>query len=140
MLSPASVCVSSVMSRRVVSVDYDDRLRTVKKLFDQHGFHHLLVVEQGRLHGVLSDRDLLRALSPFIGTLSETTRDAETLDRRVHQVMTRRLTTLGPEATLAEAIDVFLAERVSCLPVIDASRHPLGILSWRDVLRALRAP
>ena len=134
----AGSLVASIMSRHVVSVDYDDRLSTVKRIFDTHGFHHLLVVENGRLHGVLSDRDLLRALSPFIGTLSETTRDSHTLDKRVHQIMTRKLITVSPHTTLTEAIDLFLEQRVSCLPVIDAERRPVGVLTWRDVLRVVR--
>jgi acetoin utilization protein AcuB len=52
--------------------------------------------------------------------------------------MTRRLLTVAREATPAEAVDLFPGQRVSCLPVIDRQRRPVGVLSGRDLLRALR--
>ncbi len=126
-----------LMSTRLVTVEFDDTLATVREIFDRAGFHHLLVVDGGRLQGVLSDRDLLRALSPYVGTLSETARDAATLNKRVHQVMSRQPVTLAPESTLAEAMSSLLAHDISCVPVIDGEGRPLGIVTWRDILRAL---
>jgi acetoin utilization protein AcuB len=126
----------SIMTTRVVTVELDDPLESVKKIFDSVKFHHLLVVEAGRLCGVISDRDLLRALSPYVGTRSETARDAATLKKRVHQIMTRRPVTLSPEATVADAVKLFLEHRVSCIPVVDEAFRPVGILSWRDVLKS----
>lgn len=128
--------VQDIMSKRVVTVELDDRLRVVKKIFDSTHFHHLLAIEQdGTLYGVVSDRDLLRALSPFIGSTVETTRDAATLDKAVHQIMTRKPITLPPEAPVAEAIQVFLTHPVSCIPIVDTKSKPVGIVSWRDVLK-----
>ena len=130
--------LQSIMSTRIVSVAYDDKLSEVKQIFDSMKFHHVLVVEHGKLHGVISDRDLLRALSPFIGKLAETARDAGTLDKRAHQIMSRDLVTLPPDASVADAVDLFLTRSISCLPVVDSQQRPVGIVSWRDVLRALR--
>jgi len=126
----------NIMTTRVVTVDLDDPLETVKKIFDSVKFHHLLVLEAGRLCGVISDRDLLRALSPYVGTRSETARDAATLQKRVHQIMTRRPVTLPPEAMVADAVKLFLEQRVSCIPIVDENVKPVGILSWRDVLKS----
>ncbi len=131
--------IDSIMSKQVVTVVFDDTLATVKEIFDEARFHHLLVVEDGKLHGVVSDRDLLRAMSPFIGSTVETARDVNTLNRRVHQIMSRKPLTLRPEATVDDAVDLFLAHRVSCIPVVDAQQRPVGIVSWRDVLRSMAA-
>ncbi|SDE01794.1 acetoin utilization protein AcuB [Cupriavidus sp. YR651] len=129
--------VDSIMSKKVVTVVFDDTLATVKSIFDEAKFHHLLVVEDGRLHGVVSDRDLLRAMSPFIGSTVESARDVNTLNKRVHQIMSRKPVTLRPEAELADAVELFLTHQISCIPVVDEQFQPIGILSWRDVLRAL---
>jgi len=131
------VNIDSIMSKRVVAVVFDDTLATVKGIFDQAKFHHLLVVEDGKLHGVLSDRDLLRAMSPFIGSTVETARDVNTLNKRVHQIMTRKPVTLRPEAEITDAIEIFLTREVSCIPIVDEQFRPVGIVSWRDILRSL---
>ena len=133
--------LAGVMTTRLVTVEIDDSLEVVKQIFDSVKFHHLLVVDSGKkLCGVISDRDLLRALSPYIGTLSENARDTATLQKRVHQIMTRQPVTLPPEATVADAVKVFLEHRVSCIPVVGPGFKAVGIVSWRDVLKSLTLP
>ena len=129
--------IENVMNRTIVTVEMDDSLKTVKEIFDHVRFHHLLVVKAGKLIGVVSDRDLLKALSPHIGTLSETVRDLATLEKKVHQVMTRKLVALKPGADLLDAVEVFNHHNISCIPVIGGEGQPLGILSWRDILKAI---
>ena len=132
--------VGSIMTTRVVSVEMDDRLDVVKKIFDTLKFHHLLVVDDRRiLKGVVSDRDLLKALSPYVGSAAENARDTATLNKRVHQIMSRNLITLQPRASVAEAVKLFLEHRISCIPIVDEALKPVGILSWRDVLKTLLA-
>ncbi len=128
----------SIMTARVVTVEVDDTLEAVRQIFDAMKFHHLLVVDTGKtLCGVISDRDLLRALSPYVGTASENARDTATLRKRVHQIMSRKPVTLPPEASVTDAINLFLASRVSCIPIVDQHLKPVGIVSWRDVLKTL---
>lgn len=129
-----------IMTSRVVSVELDDSLETVKGIFDSARFHHLLVVgSDKKLLGVISDRDLLRAISPYVGTLAEQARDLATLKKRVHQIMTRAPITLTAEASVTDATQLFLAHRVSCIPVVDTGFRPVGIVTWRDVLKSLPA-
>ena len=127
--------VNSIMSQRVVSVKMDDSLHTIKELFEATGFHHLLVVEGRKLTGIISDRDLLKALSPFIDTISERAKDRATLERRAHQIMTRDVITVKEHSSVLNAISTFNRHRLSCLPVINAKDEPVGVLSWRDILR-----
>jgi acetoin utilization protein AcuB len=130
--------LGKIMTARVVTVEMDDRLEVVKEIFDTMSFHHLLVVDEHRkLSGVLSDRDLLRALSPYVGSAAETARDLATLNKRVHQIMTRHPITLRQESGIHEAVNLLLENRISCIPVVDDDFKPVGIVSWRDLLRAL---
>jgi acetoin utilization protein AcuB len=129
--------VQNIMSRRVVTVELDDRLETVKEIFDNLHFHHLLVVEEGKLFGVVSDRDLLKALSPNLGTSTESAKDRATLNKKVHQIMSRDPISLPPEAPVLEAVKIFNTHRISCIPIVDRECKPVGIVSWRDILRSL---
>lgn len=129
--------VKRLMSQPVVTVEPDDTLEEVQHIFSNTGFHHLLVTEHRRLVGVVSDRDLLRALSPYLNTAAETERDLVTLKKRVHQVMTRQPYTVNESASLHEAIAVIHDHNVSCVPVVSSGGRVVGILTWRDILRAL---
>lgn len=127
--------VADIMTTRLATVSMDDRLEVVKEIFEQAPFHHLLVVEEKELVGVLSDTDLFQALSPYLGSEAEQTRDSDTLHKRVHQVMTRNPITVGARMTVHSAVALMLNEGVSCLPVLDNSEL-VGIITWKDLLRA----
>ncbi len=131
--------IEQIMSSPVVTVEMDDRLSEIKHIFDNTCFHHLLVVSGGALVGVISDRDLLRALSPFIGTPSEGHRDIATLNKRAHQIMHRDLVTLGPQNDVQDAVGLFNQHVISCIPIVDEDKAPVGIVSWRDILRRQQA-
>lgn len=131
--------VNEIMTKRIVTVGMDDSLKVAKEIFDNVRFHHLLVVQDEKLEGVLSDRDLLKAMSPYIGSAAENTRDRSTLERKIHQVMTRQPVTLSESATVDDAIDIFTNRRFSCIPIVDQRNTPVGIVSWRDVLRGLQS-
>ena len=89
--------------------------------------------------GILSDKDLYKALSPYLESPGENQRDRDTLSRRVHQVMSRDLVTVAPECPLEEAASLMLARGISCLPVVNGNTLE-GIVTWRDLLRAARFP
>ena len=130
--------LGEIMTKRVVTVELDDSLATVKQIFDSMRFHHLLVIgSDKKLCGVISDRDLLRAISPYLGTVSENARDSATLKKRAHQIMTRAPVTLGPDASVADAVQLFLGHQISCIPIVDEGFRAVGIVSWRDILRSL---
>jgi acetoin utilization protein AcuB len=131
------VQVQKIMSTRIVSVAMDDSLRVIKDIFENLKFHHLLVIEKEKLVGIISDRDLFKALSPNIGTLAETSKDTASLNKLAHQVMTRKPICISPEANIYDAISLFNQNRLSCLPVVDIEQKPVGILSWRDIFKAI---
>lgn len=129
--------VQSIMTAPVATVSLDDSLSTVKEIFDNVHFHHLLVVEDGALFGIISDRDLLKEISPNIGKAAESAGDLATLNKKVHQVMTRKPVSVAPETSIENAIGLFRESGVSCMPVVDEENRPVGILSWRDVFKVI---
>lgn len=139
-VSPSQTRVRDIMSSPVHTVNMDDTLLTVKNTFDRVRCHHVVVMEQKRIHGVVSDRDVLRVISPFVGNESmERQQDRNTTKRRVHQIMSREPVTVGPEETVVAAAETMFANHVSCMPVAADEGHLLGIVTTRDFVRwALR--
>jgi acetoin utilization protein AcuB len=129
--------IKSLMSTDIVTVDMDDTLGKVKEIFAEKGFHHLLVVEQKRLLGIISDRDLLKSISPKVDTVAATTQDLATLNKRAHQIMTRKPLCLPETASVLDAIHLFNENKISCIPILNSASVPVGIVSWRDVMRVI---
>ena len=87
--------------------------------------HVLVVDEAGRLAGIISRGDVLRALE----------RDGH---HPVRDFMTRRVYTVRPETPAAEALDILIARGVGAVPVIDADEKPVGIVGEIDFLKLAR--
>ncbi|REL35152.1 CBS domain-containing protein [Thalassotalea euphylliae] len=130
--------VAEFMTRDVIKINLDERLNKVKEIFDQYKFHHLLVVDNNNaLCGVLSDRDLFRALSPNVGLASETARDAATLNKRVHQIAARNPICLPTSASLTDVVKQLHEHQVTCMPIVDENKRPVGIVTTKDIIRLL---
>jgi acetoin utilization protein AcuB len=116
----------------------DDKVKTVQVLFERHKFHHLLVVdEKGLLVGIISDHDLLKAISPFISRLSERPQDLRTMERPVHQIMEHKPIKASKDSTLKEAAVLMFSKSISCLPIVHPDGTIVGIVTWKDILKSL---
>ncbi len=127
--------VSEIMQTNVITIGMDDTLEHIQKLFAKHRFHHVLVVEEGELIGVISDRDVLKEISPYVNTLSEDARALKTLRKKAHQIMTRTPITTEKHTRVEDAAELMLDRVISCLPIISKSGQIEGILSTKDILR-----
>lgn len=127
--------IDAIMSRDVVTVGPQESLMTIHQLLHQRGFHHLLVVEDDRLMGVISDRDVLRSISPFLDTRSEEQRDVRTLSREAQEIMHKPAVTAQTDTTVEEAAAMLLDHKISCLPVMGDDGEIEGIITSKDVLQ-----
>jgi len=125
------------MSRDLITLELDDDLSKAKAIFDSTSIHHILVTDNGPLVGIITDRDVYKHLSPTIGTSKETPKDIFLLQKKIHLIMSRKLTTINQEFTLNESVVLLHDQHVSCLPVVDDKGHPVGIITWRDILKVI---
>jgi len=96
-------------------------------LMATNSFRHLLVVDEDeRLHGVISDRDVLRALS----------RTPDWRKKSVAEIMTKDSITTTVECAISTAVRLMLEMRINCLPVLGADGRVVGILTSTDLLKA----
>jgi len=129
--------IKQLMSKRISTVTLDDTLKTVQNKLEKTGYHHLLVVEGKQLCGIISDRDLFKALSPNLDTINETFKDLSTLDKKVHQIMSRKLITSTLDANIYDIISLLNQHNISCIPIVDEQQVPVGIITSRDILKAI---
>ncbi len=114
--------VASIMTRNVVTVGMDYTIQIIRDILKNFEFHHILVLENQKLVGVISDRDLIDS-------------DAIPIDKTAHEIMSRNLITIDVETIIEKASDLLLENNISCLPVISPQGSVEGIVSWKDILK-----
>ena len=128
--------VADIMTTEVFTVGLDDTLGQIQKIFENKKFHHLLVLEEEKILGIISDRDILKEISPYLKTLAEDARALETLKKKAHQIMSRDPITVDKDTRIEDAAHLLMENDISCLPVISAAGDIEGILTWKDILRS----
>lgn len=130
--------VRDLMTEGVFAVGVEDDLATVSDLMDERNIRHAPVVQDGRLIGLISHRDLLRyALKGQVGTPPEVER-ANQLLLTAGEIMTRDVATAAPDEDIRGAARVMIENKYGCLPVVEGSRL-VGILTESDFVRFLAA-
>jgi len=126
------------MKHPVHSVKPLDSIQHARELMERHRINQLPVVVDGRLIGIVTDRDLRDAFpSLFDSPPSAGQKPKPTVtDPRavtVEQVMTANVTSIGPGDSIAVAARLMRTQRIGALPVLDKERV-VGILTRSDVL------
>ncbi|MHB1868591.1 MAG: CBS domain-containing protein [Nitrososphaerales archaeon] len=118
--------VHRIMALHPIVVEKGDGLADVVKKLIAHNVGALPVVdEKGVVQGIITLRDVVGLL----GTGSEP------LGVQVSEIMTRKVTTIGPDATMADAVKFMSDMRIRRLPVVSENGNVSGMISNKDVLR-----
>jgi len=113
---------------QVVTVRPGDGVASITRTLAQHRIGAVLVVEaDGTVLGIVSERDIVRALAGL---------GEATLRMTAGQLMTRVLFTVGPDSTVGEALQLMTDRRVRHLPVLEASGQLTGLVSIGDLVKA----
>jgi acetoin utilization protein AcuB len=125
--------VGEIMHTKLITVTSKTTLPEAIRLTTQHRIRHLPVIEDGELAGIVSDRDLKRAMASPATSL-EAHELVYLLDHlTIDQIMTRPVITIGPQFPVEEAARLMVAERIGALPVVDAG-DVVGIVTETDIL------
>jgi|UniRef100_A0A7C4AU22 acetoin utilization protein AcuB len=129
--------VKDWMTKNVVTVNVSDSLQHAINTMIDNQVSILPVLEDGRLVGILTDRDVKRA-SPSSATLLDIQQALYQLARlEVGAVMSPHPITVAPDFTLEETAAILLERRISGAPVISKEGLLVGIITKSDVFKAL---
>ena len=112
--------VKDLMSPGVVAVSPSDSLGIARERLREHRIHHLVVIEDQRVVGLLSYRDLV----------------GKPDDDVVSAVMSRDVVTVAPWDTVRNAATKMIGRTHGCLPVLEGDRVA-GIITTTDLLHAV---
>jgi CBS domain-containing protein len=118
------VKVSDIMTQAAVTDSPEDTMAEASSKMRTEQTGSLLVIEQERLSGIVTERDLLRVVADGQDPKSVTVRDAMSSD----------VVTIGPETKLKDAAEIMFEKWFRHLPVVTENGEVVGIISLRDLL------
>jgi CBS domain-containing protein len=121
-----SVC-DIIRRQELAQLPSDSTIREVARYMIEHGVGSVLVMDDGVLRGIFTERDALRIFVAARRNPDYT---------RIADVMTGAPQTLSPEATPQDAAERMAAGKFRHLPVVDSDGRVLGVVSQRDLIAA----
>jgi CBS-domain-containing membrane protein len=119
--------VAEAMTTEIMTLKpHDSFEEAVSLMANRHVRHFAVTDDSGRIAGVVSDRDIFRAMA----------RQASWHTKTVAEIMTTDPLTVDPDTPLCDAIAKIIARRINCLPVITQDGTVCGILTTTDLLRS----
>ena len=128
--------VSDRMTREVSTLEEEQSLREALTLQNLHRIRHIPVVADGRVVGILTDRDLKRATPSILSGIDQKQYDDLLETIRVGQIMTRNPYTVTPATPLKHVAEILIDHKFGALPVIE-NNLLVGIITEIDLLRVL---
>ena len=126
--------VCDIMQEKLITISAGDTLSTVEDIMTLGRVRHMPVVQAGRLVGVVSERDLLRASLSNLTDFGTEQRRAFLQVVEIARVMSKPPITVSADATVKAAARLMVEERIGCLPVLEGEEL-VGMLTETDVLR-----
>lgn len=123
--------VSSAMTREVICITPEDTLEDAYAIMTEWNIRHLPVVKEGRLVGLVSNRDVLAHMYQRDGA----TRAAAL---PVSDVMTTKLITCREDSTVGYVAGLMLDHQIGSVLVTDGLGHLRGLITTTDMLELLR--
>jgi CBS domain-containing protein len=127
--------VSQYMTRSVKTVTSQVTMRELEALFEEHDFNAFPVVEKGKMLGIVTKFDFLRAFAFTTGQMVP--HYDELMNRVVAEVMTEAVVHVEPTAPLTRVLQLMVNLKTRSFPVMGSDGQLVGIISREDVMRAL---
>ena len=129
--------VGDCMNAPAITITPETPLQDALNLMHEHRFRRLPVVdEEGRLVGIVSERDLLYASPPPATLLRGLSLNHLLAESQTKQIMTREVIATTPDTFVEDAARLIVENRVGGLPVVDEDGRVAGVITETDIFRA----
>jgi len=124
------------MTTDVTTIGRNDELTIADDIMKMKRLRHLPVVEEGRLVGILTQRDLFHAALSTAMNFGEKAQKEFLKTVVVKEVMTDEVLSIDPNADVKEAARLMIEHKIGCLPVVESGKL-VGLVTETDLLRVI---
>ncbi|MGQ9921722.1 MAG: CBS and ACT domain-containing protein [Desulfobacca sp.] len=129
--------IRNFMTKQVITIDAEDAMPKAIQMLQKHKINMMPVLHNGKVVGVISDRDLKKA-SPSDATDLEKHELKYLLNKiKIKEIMTKKVISVPPDFTIEETAEVLLNHDISGAPVLDGKGNLVGIITNSDLYKAL---
>ncbi|MHC4112583.1 MAG: CBS domain-containing protein [Planctomycetota bacterium] len=130
-----------IMTFNVKTLTLDDTIETCLEFMEDNNIRHVPVMdvltekeEKPYFVGVVSQRDVFRQVSPYLGKVGEEKTDSKALQQQLGQIVTRNPKSVSPETGIPEMITIMVDHHIDMLPVI-VKDDIVGIVTTADFIK-----
>ena len=126
--------VREIMMGSPVTLNPDDTLDLASDIISLGRFRHIPVVENGKLIGIISERDLMGAAAVRIFGLKQKSKSALLKSVLIKDIMKKRVVTVEPDTPIKDAAHLMADKKIGCVPVLSEGAL-VGLVTTTGVLR-----
>jgi CBS domain-containing protein len=130
--------VRDIMMGAPVTLAPDDTLALASDVIYLGRIRHIPVVEGGKLVGLVSERDLLGTAASQLFGLKQKNKSELLKTLFIKDVMKKRVTTVTPATSIADAARLMADKKLGCVPVV-SDGSLIGLVTTTDILRYVEA-
>lgn len=131
----SEIKISQVMTKEVIAANPNNKFSQVFQFFSERTINHMPVVENEKLIGIISNKDMMRVVYKHIIVQKKT--DIASLDNEVKlvDIMTKNIVTAHEDTTLIDVKDLFGKSHFNCLPIINNDSKLVGLVTPKDLMK-----
>ena len=126
--------VREIMMGSPVTLKPDETLDLANDVISLGRIRHIPIVEDGRLVGVLSERDMLGPAAMTIFGLKHKSKSALLKTFLIKDVMKKKVVTVTPDTPIKDAAHLMKEKKIGCVPVVNEGSL-VGLVTTTDILR-----
>ena len=129
--------VSSIMTTNPIVVENNDSLKVVDQIFRENRIHHVPVVDNGELIGIISKSDFLFFKRGFTtDSLNKELEEVRLHSYKAGDIMTKGLAKMEPNEKINVALEIFRENLFHAIPIVEGKKL-VGILTTYDIIKNL---
>lgn len=129
--------VKHFMTKEVITVSKDTRVTDAVDIMERNNFHRLPVVENEKYIGLVTDEEIAENSPSSVTSLSIYEMNYLFDKVSVGEIMIKQTITISPDTLVEEAATLMNDKNVTVLPVLDEENQVVGILTYKDIFKAL---